>query len=72
MTIPVKDGEKRILHVITVLSVGGAEMWLIELLRHLQSLDENNVEHESFEILLTGGQPHDLDVLARSLGATAG
>ena len=70
MTIPVKGGEKRILHVITVLSVGGAEMWLIELLRHLQSLDENNVEHESFEILLTGGQPHDLDVLARSLGAT--
>jgi glycosyltransferase EpsF len=70
MPSPTFKQDKRVLHVITVLSVGGVEVWLIELLRHMRKLKENGVETESFEILMTGGQRHELDDLAESLGAS--
>ena len=62
-------GGTRVLHVITVFSVGGVEMWLIELLRHMQALAREGRSVESFDVLLTGGVPHELDELAASLGA---
>ena len=55
----------RVLHIITVLSVGGAEVWLIQLLRHIR---ETGADVE-FDILMTGGAPNELDDLAVSLGA---
>ena len=62
-------GGRRVLHVITVFSVGGVEIWLIELLRHMQALAREGRSVESFDVLLTGGVPHELDELATSLGA---
>ena len=59
----------RVLHVITVFSVGGVEIWLIALLRHMQALASQGRVVESFDVLLTGGVPHELDELAVSLGA---
>ena len=59
----------RILHVISVLSVGGVEVWLIELLRHMRSLADEGREVEQFDILMTGGARGELDDLAASLGA---
>ena len=59
----------RVLHVITVFSVGGVEIWLIELLRHMQALAREGRGVESFDVLLTGGLPNELDELAASLGA---
>jgi glycosyltransferase involved in cell wall biosynthesis len=59
-----------VLHIITILSVGGVEVWLLALLRHIQMLERTGQPHESFEILMTGGQRHDLDEAAAALGAT--
>lgn len=59
----------RILHVVSVLSVGGVEVWLVELLRHMRSLADEGREVEQFDILLTGGSRGELDDLAASLGA---
>ena len=59
----------RILHVISVLSVGGVEVWLIELLRHMRALADEGREVEQFDILMTGGSRGELDDLAASLGA---
>ena len=70
--IMMKSGNQdpiRVLHVITVLSVGGVETWLIELLRHMQSLSSAGDRVEQFDILMTGGARHELDDLAASLGA---
>jgi glycosyltransferase involved in cell wall biosynthesis len=60
----------RVLHVITILSVGGVEVWLTALLRHIQSLERDRLPHETFDILMTGGKRGDLDDIAASLGAT--
>jgi glycosyltransferase involved in cell wall biosynthesis len=67
MTSPLR--KPRVLHVISVLSVGGVEVWLIELLRHMRSLAEVGREVEQFDILMTGGSRGELDDLAASLGA---
>lgn len=60
--------ECRILHVFTALGVGGAETWLIALLKYFK-----NIEHElpirlKFDICLTGGLKADLDEEAEALG----
>jgi glycosyltransferase involved in cell wall biosynthesis len=60
----------RVLHVITVLSVGGVEMWLMALLRYLNSPAAAGENREHFDILMTGGRTNELDELASSLGAT--
>jgi glycosyltransferase EpsF len=58
----------RVLHVISILSVGGVEMWLVALLRHIRAL-AGDAGAETFDILMTGGQRSELDELAASLGA---
>ena len=60
----------RVLHVVTALGVGGAEVWLLELLRHTRRLEEAGVAVEEMDILMTGGLPAALDAEAASLGAT--
>lgn len=60
----------RVLHVITILSVGGVEVWLTALLRHIEMLARTGQPHESFDILMTGGATGDLDEAAAALGAT--
>jgi glycosyltransferase involved in cell wall biosynthesis len=58
----------RVLHVISILSVGGVEMWLISLLRHIRTLPDD-ADVETFDVLMTGGERSELDDLAASLGA---
>lgn len=60
---------QRVLHIITVFAVGGVEVWLIALLRHIQMLQRTGQPHEEFHILMTGGTRGDLDEEAEALGA---
>ena len=55
----------KVLHLIDNLGMGGAEAWLIELLRHWRT--EGGVVHT--DILATGGRPGVLDGEALALGA---
>ena len=55
----------KVLHVIDTLGVGGAETWLIELLRHWRS-EGGTVRAD---ILATSGHPSVLDQEATALGA---
>ncbi len=56
----------KVLHLIDNLGMGGAEAWLIELLRHWRA--EGGVVRT--DILATGGRPGALDGEATALGAT--
>ena len=58
------DGVK-VLQVIGGLGVGGAETWLMEVLRHWRASGGNRMD-----FLLTGGQPDHFDADAEALGAT--
>lgn len=64
------DSAPRVLHVVTALGVGGVEVWLIALLRHMRALEAAGQKPERFDILMTGGEKAELDDLASSLGAT--
>lgn len=55
----------RVLQVIGGLGVGGAETWLLALLRHWREQDGPQLD-----FLLTGGKEEALDAEARALGAT--
>jgi glycosyltransferase EpsF len=68
-TLQADSAPRKVLHVISVFSVGGVEVWLIALLRHIAVLRRDGEPHESFDILMTGGVEGDLDEEARSLGA---
>jgi len=59
------SGRLKVLHVIDSLGVGGAETWLIELLRHWRGQGGR----VSADILATSGQPGVLDGEAAALGA---
>jgi glycosyltransferase involved in cell wall biosynthesis len=59
----------KVLHVISALGVGGVEVWLIALLRHMRERETAGQQCEEFHILLTGGKSAELDELATSLGA---
>ena len=61
--------QAKVLHVISALGVGGVEVWLIALLRHMRERETAGHECEEFHILLTGGKAAELDELATSLGA---
>jgi len=61
--------QAKVLHVISALGVGGVEVWLIALLRHMRERETAGHECEEFHILLTGGKTAELDELATSLGA---
>ena len=59
--------ELRVLQVFSVLGMGGAETWLLSLLRYFrETQDQLKVK---FDILLTGGQKDVLDEEAIALGA---
>jgi glycosyltransferase involved in cell wall biosynthesis len=60
--------ELRVLHVFHTLGVGGAEVWLLALLRELGNVRSRGVRVR-FDICLTGGIPSDLDAEALALGA---
>ena len=53
----------RVLQVISVLSVGGAERWLLALLRHWSQTGAAEVD-----FLLTGGRPSFYDKEVEALG----
>lgn len=59
----------RVLQVFHTLGVGGAEVWLIALLRQLAVLRQSTGVDVRFDICLTGGIASELDEQARSLGA---
>jgi glycosyltransferase involved in cell wall biosynthesis len=61
---------RRILHVVTVLSVGGVETWLLALLRENNARRQRGEDHLEIDILMTGGRFGTLDEMARELGAT--
>ena len=59
----------KVLQVFSVLSMGGAETWLISLLKYFKEHQEEIDVDVAFDILLTGGSKSILDVEARRLGA---
>jgi glycosyltransferase EpsF len=59
----------RVLQVFHTLGVGGAEVWLIALMRELAALRESTGLDVHFDICLTGGISSELDDEARALGA---
>jgi glycosyltransferase involved in cell wall biosynthesis len=62
---PAKEGRPlRVLHLLDSLGVGGAETWLLELLRHWR---DNGAVH--VDIVATGGERGVFDDEARTLGA---
>ena len=63
--LPSAEAPLRVLHVIAGLGMGGAETWLLELMRHWQKVGNPVV----LDILLTGGVQDLFDDEARSLGA---
>src|SRR5688500_2944265 len=67
--IPVSKRKLRVLQVFSVLSMGGAETWLISLLKYFKEHQEEIPVDVAFDILLTGGSKSIFDDEARSLGA---
>ncbi|MEK6334888.1 MAG: glycosyltransferase [Acidobacteriota bacterium] len=61
--------ELRVLQVFSVLSVGGAETWLMSLLRYFNKHAEALPVRVKVDILLTGGEPSVFDEEAKALGA---
>lgn len=61
--------ELRVLQVFSVLSVGGAEMWLMSLLKYFNEFAETLPVKVKCDILLTGGEPSVFDEEAKALGA---
>jgi len=61
--------ELRVLQVFSCLGVGGAETWLMALLRYFNEHKDNLPYRVRFDICLTGGQKSEFDDEASSLGA---
>ena len=61
--------ELRILQVFSVLSMGGAETWLMSLLQYFSEHSEQLPGSVKFDILITGGTKAIFDDEARDLGA---
>jgi glycosyltransferase EpsF len=59
--------ELRVLHVFSALGVGGAETWLMALLRYFH--ERRSQFPVQMDVCLTGGQPNHFDEEARDLGA---
>lgn len=64
-----KKDEYRVLQVFSSLGVGGAETWLIALLRHLDLIKDELPFRIQFDICLTSGNKGVFDDEATSLGA---
>lgn len=61
--------ELRVLQVFSSLGVGGAEIWLIALLRYLREAQDSLPFRVRFDILLTDGEKQILEDEAQELGA---
>ena len=61
--------ELRVLQVFSALGMGGAETWLMALLRYFREHQSDLPFKVRCDILLTGGAPAHFDVEASSLGA---
>ncbi len=61
--------ELRVLQVFSVLSMGGAETWLLSLLKYFQEQREELPVKVKFDVLLTGGTKALFDDEATALGA---
>ena len=61
--------ELRVLQVFSVLSVGGAETWLMALLKYFNESAHGLPVKVKCDILLTGGEPSVFDEEAKALGA---
>jgi len=60
--------ECRVLQIFSTLGVGGAEVWLIALLRYFNQIKDELPVHLKIDVLLTGG-PGEFDEEAKDLGA---
>jgi glycosyltransferase involved in cell wall biosynthesis len=61
--------ELRVLQVFSVLSVGGAETWLLALLKYFNEHADSLPVKVKCDVLLTGGEPSVFDEEAKALGA---
>ena len=61
--------ELRVLQVFTCLGVGGAETWLMSLLRYFERASAELPYRLKLDICLTGGRPEVFDEEAKALGA---
>jgi glycosyltransferase involved in cell wall biosynthesis len=70
-SVDVESGKRelRVLQVFSVLSVGGAETWLMALLKYFSESTGSLPVKVKFDILLTGGEPSVFDEEAKTLGA---
>ena len=57
----------RVLHIIHAFGMGGAETWLIELLRYVKKSQKD--DFPKFDFIITSGQCSILDDVAKKLGA---
>jgi len=61
--------ELRVLHIFSALGIGGAETWLMALLKYFRGRSEDLPVKVRFDILLTSGQKSVFDDEAIALGA---
>ena len=61
--------EIRVLQVFSVLSVGGAETWLMSLLKYFREVEKELPVRLKIDVLLTGGEKAVFDDEAMALGA---
>jgi glycosyltransferase involved in cell wall biosynthesis len=61
--------ELRVLQVFSVLSIGGAETWLMALLKYFRDAEDSLPVRVKCDILLTGGEPSVFDEEAKALGS---
>jgi glycosyltransferase involved in cell wall biosynthesis len=61
--------ELRVLHVFHGLGMGGAETWLMSLLKYFQQQNKHAALKIKFDVLLTGGEKAIFDDEAKALGA---
>ena len=57
--------ELRVLQIFDGLGMGGAETWLMSLLKYFQAQNEHAASQVSFDVLLTGGERRVFDTKQR-------
>jgi glycosyltransferase involved in cell wall biosynthesis len=66
---PLDKPEIRVLHVLAALGIGGAETWLISLLKYFRQVKNVLPVRVQFDFCLTSGAKAEFDEEAASLGA---
>jgi glycosyltransferase involved in cell wall biosynthesis len=69
MSRPVTRRPLRVLQVVSNLGVGGAETWLLALLKYFREAGDGDGRRVETDVLLTHGIESELDADARALGA---